>query len=47
MQHIHKYDAQGKQLCCTQEEKINLIANKQLKKEHKRSRLLWSRWTQA
>jgi Cd2+/Zn2+-exporting ATPase len=35
MQHIHKYDAQGKQLCCTQEEKINLIANKQLKKEHK------------
>lgn len=35
MEHIHKYDAQGKQLCCTQEEKINLIANKQLKKEHK------------
>ncbi|MEZ5047419.1 MAG: hypothetical protein R2831_10555 [Chitinophagaceae bacterium] len=35
MQHIHKYDAQGKQLCCTQEEKINAIANKQLKKEHK------------
>ena len=35
MQHIHKYDAQGKQLCCTQEEKINLIANKQLKKEYK------------
>ena len=35
MQHIHKYDAQGKQLCCTQEEKINLIANKQLKKELK------------
>ncbi|MBL7764734.1 MAG: heavy metal translocating P-type ATPase [Chitinophagaceae bacterium] len=35
MQHIHKYDAQGKQLCCTQEEKINLIANKQLKEEHK------------
>lgn len=35
MQHIHKYDAQGKQLCCTQEEKINLSANKQLKKEHK------------
>ncbi|MCB0516589.1 MAG: cadmium-translocating P-type ATPase [Bacteroidetes bacterium] len=35
MQHIHIYDAQGKQLCCTQEEKINHIANKQLKKEHK------------
>lgn len=35
MEHTHIYDAQGKQLCCTQEEKINLIANKQLKKEHK------------
>ena len=22
MEHKHKYDAQGKQLCCTQEEKI-------------------------
>ncbi|MES2410613.1 MAG: hypothetical protein V4535_04125, partial [Bacteroidota bacterium] len=22
MKHQHKYDAQGKQLCCTQEEKI-------------------------
>lgn len=35
MNHKHTYDAQGKQLCCTQEEKINLIANKQLKKELK------------
>ncbi len=35
MQHKHIYDAEGKQLCCTQEEKINSIANKQLKKEHK------------
>jgi Cd2+/Zn2+-exporting ATPase len=35
MQHKHIYDAQGKQLCCTQEEKINLIANKQLQIEHK------------
>lgn len=32
--HKHIYDAQGKQLCCTQEEKINTIANKQLKKVH-------------
>ncbi len=23
MKHQHKYDAQGKQLCCTLEEKIN------------------------
>ncbi len=23
MKHIHNYDAQGKQLCCTEEEKIN------------------------
>ncbi len=35
MEHKHTYDAQGKQLCCTQEEKINAVANKQLKKEHK------------
>lgn len=35
MEHRHIYDAQGNQLCCTQEEKINLITNKQLKKEHK------------
>jgi Cd2+/Zn2+-exporting ATPase len=34
-QHKHIYDKDGKQLCCTQEEKINAIANKQLKKEHK------------
>lgn len=35
MEHRHKYDKDGKQLCCTQEEKINLVADKQLKKEHK------------
>jgi Cd2+/Zn2+-exporting ATPase len=35
MEHIHIYDAQGNQLCCTQEEKINLKADRQLKKEHK------------
>jgi Cd2+/Zn2+-exporting ATPase len=34
MEHIHTYDSSGKQLCCTQEEKINFVANKQLKKEH-------------
>jgi Zn2+/Cd2+-exporting ATPase len=33
--HKHSYDAQGKMTCCTQEEKINYIADKQLKKEHK------------
>lgn len=35
MEHKHKYDAQGKQLCCSQEEKINSIKSNQLKKEHK------------
>jgi len=35
MEHRHKYDKDGKQLCCTQEEKINFLADKQLKKEHK------------
>ncbi|OYU68017.1 MAG: cadmium-translocating P-type ATPase [Cytophagaceae bacterium BCCC1] len=35
MEHEHIYDKDGKQLCCTQEEKINVIVNKQLKKEHK------------
>ena len=35
MEHRHKYDKDGKQLCCTQEKKINLVADKQLKKEHK------------
>jgi Cd2+/Zn2+-exporting ATPase len=35
MEHKHKYDAAGKQLCCTLEEKINAIANKKLDKEHK------------
>jgi len=35
MKHQHKYDATGKQLCCTQEEKIKFVADKQLKKEHK------------
>ncbi len=33
--HQHTYDAQGKMICCTQEEKINYVANKQIKKEHK------------
>ena len=35
MEHKHLYDDKGKQLCCTQEEKINSVANLQLKKEHK------------
>jgi Cd2+/Zn2+-exporting ATPase len=37
MEHQHKYDAQGKQLCCTQEEKIYNIyagASELLKKSH-------------
>ncbi len=36
MQHQHKYDAAGKQLCCTQEEKIYTQANAQnlLKEQH-------------
>jgi Cd2+/Zn2+-exporting ATPase len=36
MAHQHKYDAQGKQLCCTQEEKIytNAGAKELLKEEH-------------
>ncbi|MBC6489630.1 heavy metal translocating P-type ATPase [Flavihumibacter stibioxidans] len=32
--HKHTYDAQGKQLCCTQEEKINLKADEKLIQEH-------------
>lgn len=35
MDHKHTYDKYGKQLCCTQEEKINFEADKQLKKEQK------------
>lgn len=35
MEHKHTYDKNGKQLCCTQEEKINFVADKQLKKENK------------
>ncbi|MFA5647765.1 MAG: heavy metal translocating P-type ATPase [Bacteroidales bacterium] len=34
MKHKHIYDENGNQLCCTQEEKINLIADLQLKNEH-------------
>ena len=35
MEHKHKYDAQGKQLCCTpQEEKINTDAKMLLEKHH-------------
>ncbi|HCX99641.1 MAG TPA: hypothetical protein DG754_05820 [Bacteroidales bacterium] len=30
MKHKHIYDNNGKQLCCTQEERINLIADLQL-----------------
>lgn len=33
--HKHTYDAQGRMTCCTQEEKINYVADRQLKKEHK------------
>lgn len=33
MMHKHIYDENGQQLCCTQEEKINLIADQQLKNE--------------
>lgn len=29
MKHQHKYDANGKQLCCTLEEKINSKTDKQ------------------
>lgn len=29
MKHQHKYDANGKQLCCTLEEKINHKTDKQ------------------
>lgn len=34
MKHKHIYDNNGKQLCCTQEERINLIADLQLNNEH-------------
>ena len=42
MAHQHKYDANGKQLCCTLEEKINLKTNNDsgcctTQKEHKHS----------
>ena len=33
MKHQHKYDANGKQLCCTLEEKINHQTNKQTNKQ--------------
>lgn len=33
MEHQHRYDKDGKQICCTEEEKINFVANKQLRKE--------------
>jgi Cd2+/Zn2+-exporting ATPase len=32
MEHQHRYDAQGRQLCCTEEEKINYGANKAIQK---------------
>jgi len=31
MEHQHRYDAQGKQLCCTEEEKINKFADASIK----------------
>ena len=34
--HKHTYDAQGKMTCCSQEEKINKIADKQVKKKSKK-----------
>lgn len=34
MEHKHLYDAQGKQLCCTQEEKINAQADAHIKHKH-------------
>ena len=33
--HQHTYDAEGKMICCTQEEKINYVADEQIKKEDK------------
>ena len=35
MEHIHNFDSQGNQLCCTQEDRINAVVNQQLKHEHK------------
>ena len=34
MEHEHIYDKDGKQICCTQEEKINKIADVAIKREH-------------
>jgi Zn2+/Cd2+-exporting ATPase len=34
MEHQHIYDAAGRQLCCTQEEKINAVADRQLEHIH-------------
>ena len=34
MEHEHVYDKDGKQICCTQEEKINKIADVAIEKEH-------------
>lgn len=34
MDHQHIYDAQGKQLCCTQKEKINVTAENLIKHKH-------------
>jgi Cd2+/Zn2+-exporting ATPase len=36
MEHIHNFDSQGNQLCCTHEDKINAVVNQQLKHEHKK-----------
>ena len=36
MEHKHIFDKDGKQICCTQEEKINKIADKSLKMKAKK-----------
>ena len=36
MTHKHVYDTDGKQLCCSQEEKINHLADKSLKQKQKK-----------
>lgn len=36
MEHKHIYDKDGKQICCTQEEKINKVAETSLKKSEKK-----------
>ena len=33
MEHKHKYDKDGKQICCTEEGKINAVADRRLTQE--------------